>query len=47
MSDEQTALRELIADVAASHPGETAAGELPGAWANIRELGLDAIGVTE
>jgi acyl-CoA dehydrogenase len=47
MSDEQAALRELIADLASSHPGETAAGELPDAWANIRELGLDAIGVTE
>jgi len=47
MSDEQAALRELIADLAASHPGESAAGELPGAWSNIRELGLDGIGVTE
>ena len=47
MSDEQAALRELIADLASSHPGETAAGELPDAWANIRELGLDAIAVTE
>ena len=47
MSDEQTALRELIADLAASHPGETVAGDLPSAWANIRELGLDSIGVTE
>jgi acyl-CoA dehydrogenase len=47
MSDEQAALRELIADLASSHSGETAAGELPDAWANIRELGLDAIAVTE
>jgi len=47
MTDEQAALRELIADLAAGQPGETAAGELPAAWANIRELGLDSIGIAE
>jgi acyl-CoA dehydrogenase len=47
MSDDRAALRELIADLAASNPGETAHGELPDAWASIRELGLDSIGVGE
>ena len=47
MSDERSALRELIADLAAADPAATAAGELPAAWGNIRELGLDSIGVTE
>src|SRR5262249_16519952 len=41
MSDEQMALRELIADLAASQT------ELPSAWAKVRELGLDSIGVAE
>jgi acyl-CoA dehydrogenase len=41
MSDEQAALRELIADLAASDT------ESPGAWEKVRELGLDSIGVTE
>jgi acyl-CoA dehydrogenase len=47
MSDEQAALRELIADLAATDAAGTAAAELPGAWEKIRELGLDAIGITE
>ena len=45
MTDERAALRELIADLAAGQPDETAGSELPGAWANIRELGLDSIGI--
>jgi acyl-CoA dehydrogenase len=47
MTDERAALQDLIADLAAGHPGGAAAGELPGAWATIGELGLDSIGVTE
>jgi acyl-CoA dehydrogenase len=47
MTDEQAALRELIAELAVRHPDDTAPGELPGAWANIRELGLDSIAVAE
>jgi len=47
MTDERAALRELIADLAAGQPDETAGSELPGAWANIRELGLDSIGIAE
>jgi acyl-CoA dehydrogenase len=47
MTDEQAALRELIADLAADQSGETVGSELPGAWANIRELGLDSIGIAE
>jgi acyl-CoA dehydrogenase len=47
MNDDQAALRALIADLAESHAGETARGELPDAWSNIRELGLDSIGVGE
>jgi acyl-CoA dehydrogenase len=47
MSDERSALRALIADLAAANPGATVAGELPAAWGTIRELGLDSIGVTE
>jgi acyl-CoA dehydrogenase len=47
MSDERSALRELIAELAAAVPGTTATGELPAAWGTIRELGLDSIGVTE
>ena len=47
MTDQQEALRELIADLAARHAGETAPGELPAAWADVRELGLDSIGITD
>jgi acyl-CoA dehydrogenase len=47
VTDEQLALRELIADLAANHPGDATAGELPDTWASIQKLGLDSIGVSE
>jgi acyl-CoA dehydrogenase len=47
MSEETAALRELIADLATNHPDAPAPGELPDAWANIGELGLNGIGISE
>jgi acyl-CoA dehydrogenase len=47
MSDDTAALRELIADLAASHAGETTPEELQEGWASIREAGLDSIAVDE
>lgn len=47
MSEETAALRELIADLAASHAGATSPQELQEAWAGIRDVGVDSIGVSE
>lgn len=47
MSDEQAALRELVADLAAADPHLPDTGDLPGAWAKVQELGIDSIGVAE
>jgi acyl-CoA dehydrogenase len=45
MSDEHAALRDLVAGLAASDAGE--AGKWLSLWTQVRELGLEAIGVAE